>query len=49
MHWSTLYLLNRGDPDDPFHNMALRSPATTEADVDARTGAFREFAPELLS
>ena len=42
-----LYLLNRGILMTPFHNMALMSPATTEADVDAHTAALREFAGEL--
>jgi glutamate-1-semialdehyde 2,1-aminomutase len=32
----------------PFHNMALMSPATTEADVDAHTGVFAQAASELL-
>jgi glutamate-1-semialdehyde 2,1-aminomutase len=31
----------------PFHNMALMSPATTEADVDAHTAVFDEAAREL--
>jgi glutamate-1-semialdehyde 2,1-aminomutase len=43
-----LYLLNRGILMTPFHNMALMSPATTEADVDAHTSAFDEFASEVL-
>jgi glutamate-1-semialdehyde 2,1-aminomutase len=42
-----LYLLNRGILMTPFHNMALMSPATTEADVDAHTAAFDEAAREL--
>ncbi|HXV02641.1 MAG TPA: aspartate aminotransferase family protein [Gaiellaceae bacterium] len=42
-----LYLLNRGVLMTPFHNMALMSPATTEADVDAHTAAFDEAAREL--
>ena len=37
-------MLNRGTP---FHNMALMSPATTEADVDAHTAVFEEPAGEL--
>jgi glutamate-1-semialdehyde 2,1-aminomutase len=32
-----LYALNRGILLTPFHNMALMSPATTEADVDYHT------------
>jgi glutamate-1-semialdehyde 2,1-aminomutase len=42
-----LYMLNRGVLMTPFHMMALMSPATTEADVDAHTAALREFAGEL--
>jgi glutamate-1-semialdehyde 2,1-aminomutase len=38
-----LYLLNRGVLITPFHNMALMSPATTEADVDRHTELFGEF------
>jgi glutamate-1-semialdehyde aminotransferase len=36
-------LLNRGVLITPFHNMALMSPATTEADVDRHTELFGEF------
>ena len=35
-----LYALNRGILLTPFHNMALMSPATTEADVDRHTEVF---------
>jgi glutamate-1-semialdehyde 2,1-aminomutase len=42
-----LYALNRGVLLTPFHNMALMSPATTEADVDLHTGVFGELAGEL--
>jgi glutamate-1-semialdehyde 2,1-aminomutase len=35
-----LWCLNRGILLTPFHNMALMSPATTEADVDRHTAAF---------
>jgi glutamate-1-semialdehyde 2,1-aminomutase len=42
-----LYLLNRGVLMTPFHMMALMSPATSEADVDAHTDALRQFASEL--
>jgi len=42
-----LYALNRGILLTPFHNMALMSPATTEADVDRHTEVFREAAVEL--
>ena len=31
----------------PFHNMALMSPATTEADVDRHTEVFAEAVAEL--
>ena len=37
-----LHALNRGVLLTPFHNMALMSPATTEADVDRHTEVFRE-------
>ena len=37
-----LHALNRGVMITPFHNMALVSPATTPADVDAHTIAFGE-------
>lgn len=43
-----LYALNRGILLTPFHNMALMSPATTEADVDAHTVVFDEMAAELV-
>jgi glutamate-1-semialdehyde 2,1-aminomutase len=42
-----LYALNRGILLTPFHNMALMSPATTEADVDRHTEVFGEAAAEL--
>jgi glutamate-1-semialdehyde 2,1-aminomutase len=32
----------------PFHNMALMSPATTEADVDHHTGVFASAVEELF-
>lgn len=44
-----LYALNRGILLTPFHNMALMSPATTDADVDAHTAVFEEMAGELTS
>jgi glutamate-1-semialdehyde 2,1-aminomutase len=44
-----LFALNRGILLTPFHNMALMSPATTEADVDRHTEVFREAAAELAS
>ena len=42
-----LFALNRGILLTPFHNMALMSPATTEADVDRHTEVFREAMLEL--
>ena len=42
-----LYALNRGILLTPFHNMALMSPATSDADVDLHTEVFREAAREL--
>ena len=42
-----LYALNRGVLLTPFHNMALMSPATTEADVDRHTEVFAEAVSEL--
>jgi glutamate-1-semialdehyde 2,1-aminomutase len=42
-----LYALNRGILLTPFHNMALMSPATTEADVDLHSSVFDEAAREL--
>ncbi len=42
-----LYALNRGILLTPFHNMALMSPATTEADVDRHTEVFAEAVAEL--
>ena len=42
-----LYALNRGILLTPFHNMALMSPATTEADVDRHTEVFAEVAAAI--
>lgn len=42
-----LQALNRRVLLTPFHNMALMSPATTAADVDAHTAAFTEAAAAL--
>jgi glutamate-1-semialdehyde 2,1-aminomutase len=42
-----LYALNRAILLTPFHNMALMSPATTEADVDRHTEVFRKAVLEL--
>ncbi len=44
-----LYTANRGVLLTPFHNMALMSPATTEADVDAHTQIFAAAADDLLA
>ena len=43
-----LRMLNDGFLITPFHNMALMSPETSEADVDAHTGAFRKMCEELV-
>ena len=43
-----LHALNRGILLTPFHNMALMSPATTEANVDRHTEAFGEAIGELF-
>jgi glutamate-1-semialdehyde aminotransferase len=43
-----LYVLNRGVLMTPFHNMALMSPATTEADVDRHTEVFGQAVAELF-
>jgi glutamate-1-semialdehyde 2,1-aminomutase len=43
-----LYALNRRILMTPFHNMALMSPATTEADVDRHTEVFRSAVEELF-
>jgi glutamate-1-semialdehyde 2,1-aminomutase len=43
-----LWALNRGVLLTPFHNMALMSPATTEADVDRHTALFDEAAQLLF-
>ena len=44
-----LWALNRGILLTPFHNMALMSPATTEADVDRHTEVFAEAAAAIAS
>jgi len=44
-----LHALNRGVLLTPFHNMALMSPATTDADVDRHTEVFREAVLELAA
>ncbi|MDX6532958.1 MAG: glutamate-semialdehyde -aminomutase [Gaiellales bacterium] len=43
-----VYLMNRGVLITPFHNMALMSPATTEADVDRHTEAFAAAVEDLI-
>jgi glutamate-1-semialdehyde 2,1-aminomutase len=43
-----VYLMNRGVLITPFHNMALMSPATTEADVDRHTEVFGAAVDELV-
>lgn len=42
-----LHALNRGVLITPFHNMALMSPSTSEADVDRHTTVFREAVADL--
>ena len=42
-----LYALNRGVLMTPFHNMALMSPATIQADVDTHSRVFAEALDEL--
>ena len=42
-----LFAMNRRQLITPFHNMALMSPATTEADVDRHTEVFRDAVLEL--
>jgi glutamate-1-semialdehyde 2,1-aminomutase len=43
-----LWVMNRGVLMTPFHNMALMSPVTTEADVDRHTDAFDEALAALF-
>ena len=43
-----LWALNRGVLMTPFHNMALMSPATTEADVDRHTELFGQAVDALF-
>lgn len=43
-----VYLANRGVLMTPFHNMALMSPVTTEADVDKHTEVFTAALKELV-
>jgi glutamate-1-semialdehyde 2,1-aminomutase len=44
-----LYALNRGILLTPFHMMALMSPATTAADVDAHTRVFDSAVAEMTA
>ncbi len=44
-----LYALNRGILLTPFHNMALISADTTEADVNYHTNVFRDAVATLIS
>jgi glutamate-1-semialdehyde 2,1-aminomutase len=44
-----LRLLNDGFLLTPFHNMALISPQTSEADIAAHTSAFDAMCAELVS
>jgi glutamate-1-semialdehyde 2,1-aminomutase len=44
-----LAALNRGILMTPFHNMALMSPATTEADIDLHTRVFRESVEAVVA
>jgi len=44
-----LWVMNRGVLMTPFHNMALMSPATSEADVDRHTAAFDDALEALFA
>ncbi len=44
-----LWVMNRGVLMTPFHNMALMSPVTTEADVDRHSMAFDEALEALFA
>jgi glutamate-1-semialdehyde 2,1-aminomutase len=44
-----LHAMNRGVLITPFHNMALMSPVTAEADVDRHTEAFAAATADLLA
>jgi glutamate-1-semialdehyde 2,1-aminomutase len=41
--------IGRGILMTPFHDMALVSPATTEADIDLHTRVFRESVDALVA
>jgi glutamate-1-semialdehyde aminotransferase len=43
-----LWVMNRGVLMTPFHNMALMSPVTTEADIDRHSAAFDEALEALF-
>lgn len=43
-----LYMLNRGVLLTPFHNMALMSPSTTEADVDRHRTVLDQVVDDLV-
>ena len=44
-----LWAMNRRVLMTPFHNMALMSPATTEADVDRHTTVFAQAIEALFA
>jgi glutamate-1-semialdehyde aminotransferase len=44
-----VHALNRGVLLTPFHNMALMSPATTVADVEAHSNVFAQAVEDLLA
>jgi glutamate-1-semialdehyde 2,1-aminomutase len=44
-----VYMANRGVLITPFHNMALMSPETTDADVDRHTELFSEAVQALVA
>jgi glutamate-1-semialdehyde 2,1-aminomutase len=44
-----VHMANRGVLITPFHNMALMSPTTTDADVDRHTELFSEAVQALLT
>ena len=46
---SHLYFANRGVLLTPFHNMALISPATTQADVERYDAVFGDLLAEFTS
>jgi glutamate-1-semialdehyde 2,1-aminomutase len=44
-----VYMANRGVLITPFHNMALMSPATTDADVDRHSEVFADAVAALVA